>query len=46
MDMNAPVFHAGDSEKVKAILLRLAGTMKTYNKHLDLVAMGKKLNKE
>jgi hypothetical protein len=45
MDLNAPVFHAGDSEKAKAILLRLAGTMKTYDKHLDLVALGKKLNK-
>jgi hypothetical protein len=45
MDLNAPVFHAGDAEKAKAILLRLAGTMKTYNKHLDLVAMEKKLSK-
>jgi hypothetical protein len=45
MDLNAPVFHAGDSEKAKAILLRLAGTMKTYDKHLDLAAMGKRLNK-
>ena len=45
MDLNAPVFHAGDSEKAKAILLRLAGTMKTYNRHLDLIALGKKLNK-
>jgi hypothetical protein len=45
MDLNAPVFHAEDSEKAKAILLRLAGSMKTYDKHLDLTALGKKLNK-
>ena len=45
MDLNAPVFHPEDSEKAKAILLRLAGSMKTYDKHLDLIALGKKLNK-
>ena len=45
MDLNAPVFHIEDAEKAKAILLRLAGSMKTYDKHLDLAVLGKKLNK-
>lgn len=43
MDLNAPVFQSDDPEKAKALLLHLAGTMKTYDTHLDLKAMQKKL---
>ena len=45
MDLNAPVFKAADFEKAKAILLHLAGTMKTYDHHLDLAVLEKKLSK-
>jgi hypothetical protein len=43
MDLNAPVFHPEDADKAKALLLRLAGTIKTYNTHLDLGALQKKI---
>jgi hypothetical protein len=43
MDLNAPVFQPGDVGKAKALLLRLAGTIKTYDTHLDLKALQKKL---
>ena len=43
MDLNAPVFKADDWGKARALLLRLAGTMKTYDRHLDLDAVRKKL---
>jgi hypothetical protein len=43
MDLNAPVFHPKDSDKAKALLLRLAGTIKTYDTHLDLAALQKKI---
>ena len=43
MDLNAPVFQSDDPEKAKALLLHLAGTLKTYDAHLDLKAMQKKL---
>jgi hypothetical protein len=45
IDMNAPVFQGNDFGKAKGILLRMAGTMKTYDTHLDLAALEKKLNK-
>ena len=45
IDLNAPVFEGNDFSKAKAILLRLAATIKTYDKHLDLAALEKKLNK-
>ncbi|HEV3414606.1 MAG TPA: hypothetical protein VG101_19135 [Puia sp.] len=43
MDLNAPVFQPGDAGKAKALLLHLAGTIKTYDTHLDLKALQKKL---
>jgi hypothetical protein len=43
LDLNAPVFHLEDAGKAKALLLRLAGTIKTYDTHLDLKALQKKL---
>jgi hypothetical protein len=45
LDLNAPVFHPEDAGKAKALLLRLAGTIKTYDTHLDLVALQKKVSK-
>ncbi|GGA99246.1 hypothetical protein [Puia dinghuensis] len=45
MDLNAPVFKTDDWGKARGILVRLAGTMKTFNKRLDLDDLGKKLNK-
>jgi hypothetical protein len=46
MDLNAPVFKAQDFDKAREILLRLAASMKTYDKQLDLTALARKLNKE
>jgi hypothetical protein len=43
MDLNAPVFKSDDWGRARAILVRLAKTMKTYDKRLDLAALGKKL---
>jgi hypothetical protein len=43
MDLNAPVFKTGDWGKARMLLLKLAGTMKTFDKHLDLDALRKKL---
>jgi hypothetical protein len=43
MDLNAPVFQPNDVGKAKALLLRLAGTIKTYDTHLDLTALQKKM---
>jgi hypothetical protein len=43
MDLNAPVFKADDWGKARGLLVKLAGTMKTYDHRLDLEAMRKKL---
>jgi hypothetical protein len=43
MDLNAPVFQPNDVGKAKALLLHLAGTIKTYDTHLDLAALQKKI---
>ncbi len=43
MDLNAPVFKADDWGKARAILVRLAGSMKTFDKQLDLQGLQKKL---
>ena len=45
MDLNAPIFKAGDFARAKALLARLASSMKTYDRKLDLVAMQKKLDR-
>ena len=43
MDLNAPVFRSGDWGKARSLLVKLAGTMKTYDKRLDLDLLRKKL---
>lgn len=43
MDLNAPVFKADDWGKARALLVRLAGTMKTYDHRIDLDALRKRL---
>jgi hypothetical protein len=43
MDLNAPVFKTDDWGKARATLVRLAETMKTFDKPLDLEALRKKL---
>ena len=43
MDLNAPVFKSDDWGKARTLLVKLAGTMKTYDQHLDLEALRKKL---
>jgi hypothetical protein len=43
MDLNAPVFKTGDWGNARELLVRLARTMKTFDKRLDLEALGKKL---
>lgn len=43
MDLNAPVFKSDDWGKARAILLRLAGSMQTFDKRLDLQGLQKKL---
>ena len=43
MDLNAPVFKATDWGTARGTLVRLAGSMKTFDKALDLEALRKKL---
>lgn len=43
MDLNAPVFKSDDWGKARALLVKLAGTMKTYDHRLDLETLRKKL---
>lgn len=43
IDLNAPVFRSDDWGKARGLLLKLAGTMKTYDKRLDLPALRRKL---
>lgn len=43
MDLNAPVFKPDDWTRARTTLVRLAGTMKTYDKKLDLEGLRKKL---
>lgn len=45
MDLNAPLFKMNDFDKARMTLSRMAETLKTYNKQLDLVKLGKQLNK-
>ena len=46
MDLNAPVFSSSEFNHARAILTKLAGSMKTYDKKLDLGALQKKLNQK
>ncbi|HEY6900436.1 MAG TPA: hypothetical protein VI233_07330 [Puia sp.] len=41
IDLNAPVFKSDDWGKARNILVKLAGSMKTYDKHLDLEGLRK-----
>jgi len=43
MDLNAPIFKSDDWGKARGMLVHLAGSMKTYDKTLDLEALRKKL---
>ena len=43
MDLNAPVFKPDDWTRARTTLVRLAGTMKTFDKPLDLEGLRKKL---
>jgi hypothetical protein len=43
IDLNAPVFRSDDWGKARGLLVKLAGTMKTYDKRLDLPALRRKL---
>jgi hypothetical protein len=43
MDLNAPVFKTDDWGRARNILVRLAGTMKTFDKHVNLEELQKKL---
>lgn len=45
MDLNAPLFKTNDFGKARMVLSRLAGTLKLYDTQLDLVKLGKGLNK-
>jgi hypothetical protein len=45
VDLNAPVFKMDDWGKARSILVRIAGTMQTFDKHLDLLALENKLKK-
>ena len=45
VDLNAPVFKMDDWGNASAILVRLAGTMQTFDKHLDLAALETRLKK-
>jgi len=43
IDLNAPVFRTDDWGKARGLLVKLAGTMKTYDRRLDLPALRRKL---
>ncbi|MBS1661723.1 MAG: hypothetical protein JST68_11820 [Bacteroidetes bacterium] len=43
VDLNAPVFKSDDWGKARNLLVKLAGSMKTYDKHLDLERLKKKM---
>jgi hypothetical protein len=43
MDLNAPVFRSDDWGKARSLLVKLAGTMKTYDKRVDMTVLRKKL---
>jgi hypothetical protein len=45
IDLNAPLFKTTDFDKARGVLNRLAGTLKTYNRALDLAKLTRQLNK-
>lgn len=45
LDLNAPLFKMDNFSRSREILTSLAGSMKTYNKRLDMALLSKQLNK-
>jgi hypothetical protein len=45
LDLNAPLFKADNFSRARNILVKLASSMKSYNKQLDLTAVSRQLNK-
>ncbi|MDP4148835.1 MAG: hypothetical protein Q8927_16415 [Bacteroidota bacterium] len=45
MDLNAPLFTIGDFNRARELLVRLAGSLKTFDKNLDLTVLAHQLNK-
>jgi hypothetical protein len=45
MDLNIPIFKVSDFPRARTLLVKLAGSLKTYNKHVDLALLSKQLNK-
>ncbi len=45
VDINAPVFKANDFLRAKSIVVKLAGSLKTFNNPLDLKLLSRQLNK-
>ncbi|MHA4806686.1 hypothetical protein ACX0G9_01200 [Flavitalea flava] len=45
IDLNAPLFKMDNFSKARGILLKLANSLKTYDKQLDLAKLAKQLNK-
>ena len=45
MDLNIPIFKADDFARARALLVKMAGSLKIYNKHIDLALLSKQLNK-
>lgn len=43
LDLNAPVFKMGQSARARALLIKLAGSLKTYDKQLDLGLLRRQL---
>ena len=45
MDLNAPLFSIGDYNRARELIVKLAGSLKTFDKTIDLVALNRQLNK-
>ena len=45
LDLNIPIFSLNDFARAKDLLVRLANSLKVYNKHLDLALLSKQLSK-
>jgi len=45
MDLNIPIFEVNDFARARSLLVKMAGSLKTYNKHVDLALLSRQLNK-
>jgi hypothetical protein len=45
LDLNIPIFSLNDFTRAKDLLVRLANSLKVYNKHLDLALLSRQLSK-